>query len=160
VRGGSSCYMTGWMSLRALASQVGKFIVSGGIAAFFNIATGWVLRRLFGETAHVAAVAAGFTVGTVISFVLNRTFTFRATSGDVRKQAIRYLVVAVAGIGLAAVIAAGLEHLLRSFVGDALSSADVGDLAHVGAIGLNTIYTFIAIKYFALRVPAQVGRST
>jgi putative flippase GtrA len=141
------------MSLRALAPQIAKFLVAGGIAASANIATGWALRRLFeGEGAHAAAVAAGYCVGTVVSFVLNRKFTFQATEGNLRRQIIRYAWATLGGIVVAALIAAGLEVPLRSLLATRLTSAQIGDVAHVGAIGFTTIYSFLVIKYFALRV--------
>lgn len=144
------------MSLRTLAPQIAKFLVAGGIAASANIATGWVLRRLFaGEAGHTAAVAAGYCVGTVVSFVLNRKFTFQATGGNLKRQMIRYLWATLGGILVASLIAAGLEVPLRSLLAARLTAAQIGDLAHVGAIGFTTIYSFLVIKYFALRVPSE-----
>jgi putative flippase GtrA len=144
------------MSLRILAPQIAKFLLTGGLAALANVGTGWALRRVLdGDGGHVAAVAAGFSVGTVVSFALNRSFTFRATAGNLKRQVIRYFGASLVSIVLAAVIASGLEQLLRRLLAARITLAQIGDLAHLGAIAVTTIYSFLVIKYFALRVPPK-----
>jgi len=141
------------MSLRTLAPQIVRFLLSGGVAATANAGTGWALRRvLAGEGGHAAAVIAGFSVGTVVSFALNRSFTFRATGGNLKRQALRYFGASVLNIGLAALIASGLEVLLGKVLTGRITVAQVGDAAHLGAIAVTTIFSFLLIKYFALRV--------
>ena len=90
---------------RALLVEIGAFLVSGGIAAVVNLGAGAGFRVLFGVQHNMVSVAVGFALGTVVSFVLNREFTFRARRDSVQSQMIRFGLTAVAGIAVAAGIA-------------------------------------------------------
>jgi len=141
------------MPSRALVAQVVKFLISGGVAAAANIGVGFVLRLLLrGPSAVPVSVVCGFAVGTLVSFFLNRTITFAATSGNATRQLVRFVLAAVVGAGIAAAIASGALFVLRASPLASLSEQVLETSAHVFAVGLTTIYNFIAMKYFALKV--------
>ena len=132
------------------AQQFLKFLLSGGIAAGVNAGTGALLRIvLVGDLGYDASVFLGFVAGTVVSFLLNRTFTFQAKDGDLRRQIRRYVITAVSGILLATAIGAGALLVWRAVVQGRLAEDRIDLLAHLTAIGLTTIYNFVIIKYWA-----------
>jgi putative flippase GtrA len=141
------------MQLRGLAGQVAKFLFSGGVAALVNLGAGIVVRRVYdGPMAMPASVVAGFVLGTLVSFFLNRHITFAATHGRASRQLVRFFLAGLVGAGSAAALATAILALLHSMVGATLPEATAETAAHVGAIGITTVYNFLAMKYYALRV--------
>jgi putative flippase GtrA len=135
--------------------QIAKFVFSGGVAAVANIGVGYGARLvLHGDLAYPASVLAGFAVGTVVSFVLNRTITFAATGGRASQQLVRFVLAAVLGAGIAAALATGMLYVLRRALGGVFADTILATGAHVAAVGITTVYNFLAMKYFALRVDA------
>jgi putative flippase GtrA len=146
------------MVSRALVEQIAKFVFSGGVAAVANIGVGYGARQvLHGDFAYPASVLAGFAVGTVVSFVLNRTITFAATGGRASRQLVRFALAAVVGAGIAAALATGMLFVLRLGLGGVVTDSLLATGAHVAAVGITTVYNFLAMKYFALRVDARPG---
>ena len=148
------------MASRALLEQIAKFVFSGGVAALANIGVGYALRLvLHGDLAYPVSILAGFAVGTVVSFVLNRRITFAATAGRVSQQLGRFVLAALLGAGIAAALATGILIGLRLVLRGSVEDSLLATSAHVGAVGITTVYTFVAMKYFALRVdPVPVGK--
>ncbi len=143
------------MARRALLEQIAKFVFSGGVAALANLGVGYAVRRaLTGDLVYPASVLAGFAVGTAVSFVLNRRITFAATEGRASRQLVRFVLAAVVGIGIAAALATGILALLRLGLRGVIDDSALATAAHVGAVGITTVYNFVAMKYFALRVDA------
>jgi putative flippase GtrA len=141
------------MQLRGLAAQIAKFLLSGGVAAIVNLGVGIGVRHvLAGPAAMPASVVAGFALGTLVSFYLNRRITFAATGGRASRQLVRFVLAALVGAGIAAALATGILYLLRAMVGPALGESIKETAAHVGAIGITTVYNFLAMKCYALRV--------
>jgi putative flippase GtrA len=90
-----------------------------------------------------------FTVGTVISFILNKTFTFRAYSEKTAVQSAKFAVVAVGGYFLA-VITAFLTIKIYEVLGISLITLQTAEkFAQAIAIGFVTVYNFLAMKYFS-----------
>jgi putative flippase GtrA len=150
------------MVTRALLEQIAKFVLSGGVAAIANVGVGYGVRLVWhGDLAYPASVLSGFAVGTVVSFVLNRTITFAATGGRASRQLVRFVLAAVLGAGIAAALATGILFLLRVCLRGAVADSVLGTGAHVAAVGITTVYNFLAMKYYALRVdvPAREASS-
>jgi putative flippase GtrA len=86
-----------------------------------------------------------------VSFFLNRRFTFRARDEAVAPQAFRFTVVA-AGAVLVSVAVASLVLWAWELAGRVLlTRGHTETLGHVGAIGVSTVYNFLAMKFFAFR---------
>lgn len=145
-----------------LARQFGVYLLSGGVAAVANFATGEVIRA-FSESAVIygASVVAGMAIGTVISFFLHRRFTFAVADEPAAPQAVRYSLVIVGSLLIAFVFAEAVLWLWEAAGGSWPSRGTVQALAHVAAIGVNTVYGFVAMKVFALkrRSPGSPGSS-
>jgi putative flippase GtrA len=128
------------------------FLVVGGTAALVNFASG-ALVRLFWTSyaAYAASVTLGFLLGTAVSFVLNRRFTFRAGDAAVAPQAFRFLVAALGSVFLSVAVASVVLWAWELAGRRALTRPQVETLGHVCAIGVATVYNFLAMKFFAFR---------
>jgi putative flippase GtrA len=126
-------------------------MVVGATCAAVNLGVGVLVRYAAPFGMEWPSVAAGFFAGTVLSFVLNRRFTFRVHGGAVGPQAVRFALAALATIPLSAVVAEVLTWILRALPVVAASSLAAANLAHIGTIGLLFVFNYLAMKLFALR---------
>jgi putative flippase GtrA len=131
-------------------AEVGRFLISGGIAAAVNFASAWACRAAASELPFIleTSVVLGFVLGTLVSFVLNRSFTFRAQWGDVRWQFVRFCLVGVFSAFAAAGVAHVVALLLRIGWPD-MPEALLHNAAHAVTIVLMTAVNYVLIKYFA-----------
>jgi putative flippase GtrA len=131
--------------------QFAIFVVVGGICAALNLGVGMALRATLPTWVAWPSVPAGVLAGTVLSFVLNRRFTFEVQDAAAGPQAVRFAVTSAVSLALATVVAKGLEWLLRAEPIVPPSSAMGANLVHVGTIGVLFVFNFYAMKLFALR---------
>jgi putative flippase GtrA len=101
------------------------------------------------------SVITGMIVGTVLSFFLNRRYTFAVSDEPVGPQAVRFAIAASGAALLALVFAEGTLALWQLAGSPWLTRAGAEGWAHVAAIGLNTVYGFVAMKFFALKRSAN-----
>jgi len=139
----------------AARREFSVFLLVGLTCAALNFGVGALVRFLAPIGAEWPSVAAGFVAGTVLSFVLNRRFTFAVHDRDVGPQAVRFAVMSLVAIVLSAVVSATLEGLLRVAPIVPAQSALAGNLVHIGTIGLLFVFNFLAMKYFALAREAR-----
>jgi putative flippase GtrA len=133
--------MHGFVSFQFL-----KFLIAGGTAALFNFLSFILFRNHF---SHMVSIVLAFTVGTVISFILNKTFTFMAYSEKTAVQSAKFAVVAVGGYFLA-VITAFLTIKIYEVLSISLITLQTAEkFAQAIAIGFVTVYNFLAMKYFS-----------
>ena len=90
--------------------EFSRFLLVGGVAALANLLCAWCYRRLLEGTfcCFEISVALGFSLGTAISFVLNKYFTFRRHDGNTWVQLVEFILVSLLSIGLSTIVA----HLL------------------------------------------------
>jgi putative flippase GtrA len=136
---------------RRAQRQFAVFLVVGGACATVNFGVGAAVRAAVPIGVSWPSVAAGFVAGTLLSFALNRRYTFEVHEGALGPQAARFAVMSVASIALSAVVAEALDAALRAVPVVSPSSALGADLVHVGTIGLLFVFNFFAMKYFALQ---------
>lgn len=92
----------------------------------------------------------GFTAGAVLSFALNRRYTFRVDRAPLGPQALRFTLVTLASVALSAVVAEAVLAVLEA-VRLPGAPAPLAGVAHGVTIGVMTIFNFFAMKLFALR---------
>ncbi len=96
--------------------QLLRFAIVGASGYLVNLVVFWIFTHPVGADHRVAATAA-FAVAITNNFLWNRTWTFRVGHGRVHHQAVRFLVVSLAGFFVnlavleALVIGAGLADL-------------------------------------------------
>ena len=135
-----------------VSRQFGIFLVVGGIAAVANLGAG-AFMRLFSTSGPVyaASVLLGMAVGTVVSFLLNRRYTFGVSDEPVGPQAVRFAIAALGATILGLAIAEGAFALWQLAGSPWLSRRSAESVAHATAIGLNAVYGYLAMKFFALK---------
>ncbi len=153
-----------------MTRRFATFLVFGGLAALVNLIVGRTLYATPSIAAVVpywAAVVIGAASGMLVNFGLNYALNFRYQGRSAVAQLRTFIVVALGGIGLIALLAPALVRM-ASWAG--LDSgltlggwhASTQFLAHVGAIGLITFYSFAAhsamsfnagLRAFFMRLP-------
>lgn len=143
-----------------VSRRFATFIVFGGLAALANIAVGKTLYSVPAIAEIVPywlAVAIGSASGLLVNFGLNYAFNFSFAGRSAGAQLRTFIVVAVGGVVLTALIAHGLVALaawieLSSPVRLAGVGLDIAFIAHVMATGLVTFYSFAAHSAFSFNV--------
>jgi putative flippase GtrA len=143
-----------------VSRRFATFIVFGGLAALVNIGVGKTLYSVPGIAAVVPywlAVAVGAASGLLVNFGLNYAFNFRFQGRSAGAQLRTFIVVAIGGVALTALIAQSLVGLAGWFgvvspVRIAGVALDTGFIAHVAATGLVTFYSFAAHSAFSFNV--------
>jgi putative flippase GtrA len=136
--------------------QFAMYVLVGGGAAAVNFGSGALMRLASSDSAAMygASVVFGYVVGAVVAFFLHRRYTFSVADEAAGPQAVRFGVVAAIGLFLCLIFS---EAVLWVWVaaGSPLVSRHLAEhLDHVATIGMNTVYGFIANKFFALRKTA------
>ena len=97
------------------------------------------------------AIVLGGLAGLLVNFTLSRRFVFTGDNRSARQQLQTFALVSLTTIGLRLVVAHALVALfaLPAFAVIALLpvAAPAERLAHLGAVGLVTIYSFLAHKH-------------
>ena len=120
--------------------QLVRFAIVGGIGFFVNLAVYTLCVHVLGIDYHLAAVLA-WVVAVMNNFALNRHWTFDARAGRARFQAIRFLIVSLAALGVSLL-------LLTLFV-DVLSLAKVP--AQALAVAASMPLNFLGNKLWSFR---------
>lgn len=119
--------------------QILRFILVGGINTLVGVAAILGLRFIAGAS-DVVANFLGYIVGIVVSFVLNRRFTF-ADRGPVSSSLLRFVVSVAIAYG------ANLAVLMTC-----LRVLDTGSLvAQIASIVVYSVVFFLLAKLFAFR---------
>lgn len=135
-----------------------SFLICSGTAALVNIATGQILYGLLGLSEgwqYSFSVSVAFLMGMVVSFILNRRYTFKPSGRKISLEGTDFLLVSIGGL----LLTTGLAQLLY-FKADIASVGIIGmlpfsvtpeTLAHVAAVGCTAVYSFTAHKYISFR---------
>jgi putative flippase GtrA len=137
-----------------LNRQFGVFLVVGGACAAVNFGAGAALRMVCaGSAAYTASIAVGFTAGAVLSFILNRRYTFEVDRSPMGPQAWRFTLVSFAAVALSAAVGQTVLACLEAVGPRNVGAARLAEVAHAVTIGVMTVFNFLAMKFFALRAP-------
>lgn len=99
------------------------------------------------------AIAIGAACGLSVNFLLSRRFVFRSDGRRVHQQFLTFLGVSISTAVLRIVVAYSLAALLGlpvfAFLLTLPISLPIERLAHLGAVGLVTIYSFLAHRHIS-----------
>ncbi len=131
--------------------EFGRFLVVGAIAALGNLLSAWGYRRLSNGArfSFEASVVLGFSVGTVVSFLLNKTFTFQAHEGKTWRQALRFVLVSIVSITISTVVAHVVFLGCITLPPLAANKHHAEIMAHMLTIGVMAIFNYFTIKHVA-----------
>ncbi len=133
------------------------FLIFGGIAALVNLLVGRALYTLPGPAALLPfwmAVLIGAASGLLVNFGLNYAFNFRYRGRSAFAQLRTFVIVALGGVGLTALLASvllGLAHWAGLTEGLTLLGWHLSTpfLSHAGATALVTFYSFAGHSVFS-----------
>lgn len=143
------------------------FLLCSGFAALVNLGAGYLLYGqlgMDGTLSYPLSVALAFLSGMGVSFALNRRYTYPPSGRTKRSEMADFLAVSLVGLLLTTVLAFGLREAGAGLM-DAVRPAAVlpETMAHIVAVGLTAIYSFLAHKFISFRhagsdAPGAVGR--
>lgn len=140
-----------------LTGSFARFLLVGLLNTLIGLGTSFALFNLLHQNYWVATFT-GNTVGAVVSYVLNRTFTFRSKA-SVKSSWWKFAVVIAVCYGLSY----GASWLLAEAASRLLPFLDAG-LLHNAAIlagnGLYTIANYAGHKYFTFRTAGSRSMPT
>ncbi|HYD87855.1 MAG TPA: GtrA family protein [Vitreimonas sp.] len=123
----------------AVVRQIGRFAVVGVIATAVHYAVMVALVEI-GRVTPVAATTIGYGFGIVVSYTLNRRFTFQARGTPVAKSFAKFVVLYGVGAFLNGAIVGGLIAVGAHYL-----------LAQVVATGLVLVWNFLGARYVVFR---------
>ena len=122
-----------------------RFLVAGGIAAMANI-----LSRI-GFSLFMpleAAVVLAYCVGMLVAFVLMRAHVFEASSGEARRQGLKFIGVNVAALLQTLVVTTVLARWVLPSMGIGYGADTV---AHVVGVCVPVVTSYFGHKHFSFR---------
>lgn len=109
-------------------------------------------RMLFRPfSTYAISVILGYLMGTIVSFIFNKTFTFKAYNESPLLQFLKFLLVTPTSILLGSIIASLSVNMLSNLLIPSVPINWVESLGHIMAIGVTTIYNYLAIKFFCFK---------
>ncbi len=128
--------------------QLTRFLSVGVICTLVDLVAFLLIRGLLGLPTLPANILS-YSLGIVVSFWLNRSWTFAATAHQaVGRQFVRFLLVSLSALVLNTGVVLGLETLLANMHG--LSQADYL-LAKAVATVIGVFWNFCANRYWTFR---------
>ena len=86
-------------SLIAFLEPLWRFLAVGLLGVFINFGVTWWLKDKKKLNPYLSNTG-GFVVAMITNFLLNRAWTFQSSEGEMGPQAIKFLAVALVGVGL------------------------------------------------------------
>jgi putative flippase GtrA len=136
-----------FITTQSTRGQIARYLVAGGSAVVVD----FILYRLIMWVFDVKllAKAVGYVGGTVYSFFINRSFTFKRDSST-RKQVIAYLAIYVVSMFLNT----GINQLGLKTLG----TGEIGiNVSFATAAVTSAAFNFICMKLFVFKRPSPMN---
>ena len=132
-----------------------KFLIVGGI----NTAIGMVLIFFFYNVLHLGywgSSSIAYVIGTVISYILNKNFTFSYKKKD-HMSIVRFIIVQVVSYSIAYLAARPLVvHIFGLFDNSlGLEPHHIEQIAILVGMGFFMVLGYLGQRFFAFRVKAE-----
>jgi putative flippase GtrA len=122
---------------RALVGEFIRFLLTGGIAAFANLAARYVLD--FVMTFELAVILA-YMVGMVIAFIAFQKMIFGDPATPLKRRVARFTQVNLVGMGLAWLVSTSLARLVLPWAGWTFHPFEVAHLMGVAAPAFSSYF--------------------
>lgn len=121
-----------------------------------DVATVQLCLQVVAANASLAlglAIAIGAACGLTVNFLLSRRYVFRTDGRRIHQQFVTFLGVSISTAVLRIIVAYTLVALLSlpvfAFLLTLPVSLPVERLAHLGAVGMVTVYSFLAHRHIS-----------
>lgn len=125
-----------------MSAQFVKFLITGGIAAFVNVASRYVLNRV---VQFEVAVALAYLVGMTTAYVLTRNFVFEDSGRAVATEFRRFATVNLFGLVVVWIVSVGLARLVFPAIGFVWHADDV---AHLIGVLAPAVTSYLGHKHY------------
>lgn len=133
-----------------------RYLLTAGIATCIDVAIvqGLLFLNLLHQPLFLALVVTlGGLAGVTVNFLLSRRFVFAGDARPARQQFVTFALVAFSGLGLRLLLVYGLVAALAWPGFAPIAALPVPNaaerLAHLGAVALVTVYSFLAHKHIS-----------
>src|SRR5271166_880315 len=130
------------------ASQIVKFAAVGAVGYIVDSAITYAGAKYLGLSPELAR-PPGFIVATIVNFLLNRAFTFRASGAPMAPAFLRYCLVASAGLAVNYAVYSACVVLAPRLGVDVTPA--ILPLFVAAGVGAAMILTFMGFRGFAFR---------
>lgn len=130
--------------------QILFFTFFSGLAAAINIGS----RYYFSEMLFIdftAAVAISYFLGMIANYLTNKYLNFPHGPRNVIKEMRTFIVVALIGLGITIFLSMVFIRLIETWRLPILSDKNIKTVAHISAVGITAIYSFVCHKYLTYR---------
>jgi len=125
-----------------------KFLLVGGSAALINFFSRFLFQVWY---SYIVSVALAFILGSIISFIFNKLFTFKDNDEKTTVQLVKFTIMTIVSVFIAAFVAYLAMNLYELFKVTLIAQKGMESVAHIIAIGVTTIYNFLAMKFFSFK---------
>jgi putative flippase GtrA len=133
-----------------------RYLLTAGTATIVDVTLVQLCLQFgvdYGQAMLALAIAVGAASGTMVNFLLSRRFVFRPDGRRAHEQFATFLTISLTTALLRMVLAYGLVAILTlpafALLLTLPVSAPAERIAHLGAVGLVTIYSFLAHRHFS-----------
>lgn len=125
-----------------MSSQFFKFLLTGGTAAFVNLASRYLLENFF---SFEIAIVIAYLIGMTTAYLLARKFVFETSGRSVSSEFWRFTIVNL----FALIFVWGISVGLARYVFPAISFTwHANDIAHIIGVLAPAVTSFIGHKVF------------
>ena len=121
------------------------FIFAGSCSAAVSIISRIIFQL---EFSYFVSVFFASVIGMFVNFFINKNLVFKSYHQELSTQFIKFLFIASISLILTPVSASALLQFFSMMQMNIISYSMAELFAHIGALIINSIYGFFAIKYF------------
>jgi len=141
---------------KILIRQILFFFTFSGLAAIINIGSRFYLSKNL-SIDYTSAVTIAYFLGMVANYLLNKFFNFPQGSRNAIKEMRTFIVVAIVGLGITIILSNLLIFFIEEWKTNTIPDKDIKTAAHIGAVGLTAVYSFLCHKYLTYQGGIRFG---
>jgi len=135
-----------------LSKQFLNFVLAGLCSASVSVVSRIVFQL---EFSYFISVFLASVAGMFVNFLINRKYVFRNHDENLNSQFLKFLVIGSVSLILTPISATLIlnAYIINPVLWISYPLAEL--LAHIGALIINSLYGFFAIKYFVFRASCK-----
>jgi putative flippase GtrA len=131
-----------------LSQQFVRFVLANTVAAGLNVLTRFMASYILLDA---WAVLAGFCVGLLTSYLLCRSYVFRATRRASITEMARFIVINLLALGITWCVYHVTLQWILTLRGESIPSPGLRTCAHAFGVAAPVFFSFLAQKTYTFR---------